>query len=817
MAEHSFLTRQLGAAPELRLPSITIGNSDFPMIRRSGFLFVDKTAKLPLLLKYKKVFVARPRRFGKTTLASMLFELFMHGTEQFEGLAVYDTWPETQCYPVMSISLYGRADPKTFEASLCLSLCGALAAAGLPELKERAQGITDIDAFFSTIGYELSSHRTVWLIDEVGCPLEANLDHRLAFEANAEVLHKFFAHLRQLRNVRYLFVTGILRYQPGRAGLLLPGQDIVNISMNPAFADLLGYTQTELETNFAPYIERAAQLLGLSRVDFLEKLKLKYGGFCFDEDTSAALYCPWSINKFFQQVVTTLGYKPSFDNFWMNSAGAAHALRPFLKARPTDLTFLEQALSAQLPVAVEDFNAPSEFEQLDLTSILVQAGYLGLKQLPAAEANFARECGVYPCGFPNLEVAAPFAAVAVSVPLSDQLGPSNFKQVKDVLWRAWAAQDMAAMVGALNVLLACIDPDEATAWTVGQYRTFMSLCLRTAYLGCAVPTATDISQGRSDIELKADDSLLVIELKRLPADAGGQKACLALAQEAQDQLLGRSYGPSEGEKRHAVVLVLSAQESQIVYWRLLSLEQAEQQEPLRGEGWVEPWPLAVSKAAAASGAAAPLINPILLQAALSLAQQLTARAYRVATLDPTMLARGLQSLAAILHEQKLTFSEEQIEDYLDRYLEQIHKVSLPEQAQTFDADYLERQLVALLTKVCEVAAAADGDLPQDQHPALESKTRPALTPLSIKAILALSQPRAESKDIVTLNEEGFIAGVMAVVADLGKPEVNYSAAEIKSLVQLATNVAQTIKPPKLITVDRAFLVQTLVDLLTISS
>ena len=119
MAEISSFTKQVLAAT--RLPSITLGNSDFPDIRRDGTLFVDKTAKLPWLLDYKKVFFVRPRRFGKTTLVSMLFELFMHGPEMFKGLAVYDTWPEKQCYPVISISLYDFSDPKIFEAQLCKS------------------------------------------------------------------------------------------------------------------------------------------------------------------------------------------------------------------------------------------------------------------------------------------------------------------------------------------------------------------------------------------------------------------------------------------------------------------------------------------------------------------------------------------------------------------------------------------------------------------------------------------------------------------------------------------------------------------------
>ena len=253
MAEISSFTKQVFAAT--RLPSITLGNSDFPDIRRDGTLFVDKTAKLPWLLDYKKVFFARPRRFGKTTLASMLFELFMHGTENFKGLAVYDTWPKKQCYPTILISLYGLDKPEIFEAKLCEKLSKAFKKAGLDELYDRTKSITKLGALFVETQFDLEAHGSVWLIDEWDFPLSANLDNRPAFDANTRVLQELFLNLRDLCNVRFMLVTGIMRYQNTS---LLSGQDINDISMEPDFADLLGYTQTELETNFAPYI-RALQ------------------------------------------------------------------------------------------------------------------------------------------------------------------------------------------------------------------------------------------------------------------------------------------------------------------------------------------------------------------------------------------------------------------------------------------------------------------------------------------------------------------------------------------------------------------------------
>ena len=67
--------------PEQSLQRTTIGLSNFRKARDSGCLFVDKTAKIPQLVQYPKVFFSRPRRMGKTTLIEMLHELFAQGAQ----------------------------------------------------------------------------------------------------------------------------------------------------------------------------------------------------------------------------------------------------------------------------------------------------------------------------------------------------------------------------------------------------------------------------------------------------------------------------------------------------------------------------------------------------------------------------------------------------------------------------------------------------------------------------------------------------------------------------------------------------------------
>ena len=85
------------------LPNIPLGVSDWDSLRDGRYLVVDKTAKLKKLVAYRSVFFARPRRMGKSTLCSMLHELFAHGKESFAGQAIYELGTE-KTYPVIHLS-----------------------------------------------------------------------------------------------------------------------------------------------------------------------------------------------------------------------------------------------------------------------------------------------------------------------------------------------------------------------------------------------------------------------------------------------------------------------------------------------------------------------------------------------------------------------------------------------------------------------------------------------------------------------------------------------------------------------------------------
>ena len=319
----------MSATEQVKLQAITIGNSDFKDVIDSGTLFVDKTAHLAKLAQFKKVFLTRPRRFGKTLMLSTLQELFSHGAKDnhyFDGLAVQSLWSDPNCYPVINLSFFGLSNPKTFEFELCEHLRTACELAGFDDVSSINPNLSKISQLLGRLNIIIAGTKIVVLIDDWDYPLSANLNNFNDYEDSREILRQLFRWLRLLQNVRFTLVTGICSYENTS---FFAGQEVIDISMEPLFADLVGYTEDEVKTYFAPHIKAATKLLDCSEDELLGKLKQKYDGFCFDKNASVSVYCTGSINNFFQQIVLHPDLKPEFFNFRINNANAPKAIRVF--------------------------------------------------------------------------------------------------------------------------------------------------------------------------------------------------------------------------------------------------------------------------------------------------------------------------------------------------------------------------------------------------------------------------------------------------------------------------------------------------------
>ena len=559
------------------LQPITTVLSEFNRFREEGFLLVDKTALINDLIDEGRVFLSRPRRFGKSLLLSTIAELYTNGVKNFEGFAIYDSWQQDR-YPVVDLSFFGLSDPETFESHLCSRLRTAFAMAGFGAAFEIGSQINTIFALTGRLDYLLGQQDIVLLIDECDFPLSSQLYNPVAFEKNKAILNKFYAWLRNHKNLEFLMLTGIARYQDSS---MFSGQTITDISMEPRFADLLGYTQEEVEYYFAEHIKEAASRLKISTDELCHKLAAFYRGFCFDEDGQGRLYCPLSINEFFDQLADPTEQFPKFGYYWMESSNSSPALRTFLDHANLKSDFLDQVQGSGVELTQAEISNANGYRGLNYKALLVQTGYLSIDSIknPAQVYKGWRMCR---CKFPNLEVEQRCVKIfllyltGVSVELWSS---SWFRQTEERLKEAFFQQDMKQVVVALNTFLRAIRADLWSNATEVAYCTFINWCLLSSLSYLAQQKDFNL-KGSSALEFDEGQAHYVIESKLfVPSNVQEQgqgqvqdsEGLRLLADKLQQQVYERGCGSNAqvGAEQHrlGLALVVSAESRQIEYWR----------------------------------------------------------------------------------------------------------------------------------------------------------------------------------------------------------------------------------------------------------
>lgn len=254
--------------------------------------------------------------------------------------------------------------------------------------------------------YKLSSRdgHVIVLIDNYDQPTISNINQE-DFEDIKETINVFFSCLKaNSQYLRFVFITGVSRYVP--PGIFGGGMDnILNVSLDEDYASILGFTEEEIENNFADYIYKGAKDLGVTRNEYLSKIKDYYFGYRFSLESDIRVYNPLSINSFFTQ-----GEGIRFNDYWMKDGSTDLIMKV---ARANDFSILATA------EMVIDFGTVFSYEVYTLIKypttrtilyLMYQKGYLTLK-----EQN--RRGNVY-LDFPNTEVRSSFSREIVTAFLS---------------------------------------------------------------------------------------------------------------------------------------------------------------------------------------------------------------------------------------------------------------------------------------------------------------------------------------------------------------------------------------------------------------
>lgn len=361
-----------------------IGIQDFEDLQRNGYAYVDKTNFVYKLAdEGKYYFLSRPRRFGKSLFLSTLEAYFQGKKELFEGLAIYDLETEWKKYPIFHIDLYtanfrekdslytvlndyltnweDKYGARESEATLALRFKGVIARAA-----------------------EKEGCGVVILIDEYDKPILQTLrDPELQAE-HREQLKAFYSVLKtQDRYIKFAFLTGVTKF--GKVSVFSDLNNLTDISMDHRYISICGMTEKELLTNFKEGINELAEANGDTEEATIAKLKARYDGYHFEENT-VGIYNPFSVLN----TLSRLRYK----DYW------------FETGTPTFLVDLLKMHNYRLPDMTKERVSDDVINSVDSLStnpipVIYQSGYLTIK---GYDERFKK----YLLGFPNKEVEEGF-------------------------------------------------------------------------------------------------------------------------------------------------------------------------------------------------------------------------------------------------------------------------------------------------------------------------------------------------------------------------------------------------------------------------
>ena len=266
------------------MKKLPVGIQTFSEIINEDYLYIDKTGiAYSLIGRFKYAFLSRPRRFGKSLFLDTLHNIFEGNRELFRGLLIEELWNWEVKYPVILISFSGGINSTAdLEADLLYILQSNEKRLGLKcENRVRPQH------FFAELiekAYEKYHQKVVILIDEYDKPILDNIENIPEALLIRNGMRNFYTKIKENdRYLRFAFLTGVSKF--AKVSIFSGLNNLEDISLNPDYGNICGYTQLDLDTTFAPYLEG---------VD-MEKVKGWYNGYNFLGDT---VYNPFDILLF---------------------------------------------------------------------------------------------------------------------------------------------------------------------------------------------------------------------------------------------------------------------------------------------------------------------------------------------------------------------------------------------------------------------------------------------------------------------------------------------------------------------------------------
>ena len=502
-----------------RLP---VGIQSFDVIRKEGYLYVDKTDIIWQLANRNKKYnyLSRPRRFGKSVLVDTLEAYFMGKKELFEGLKIMQLETEWVKRPVIRLDMSrAGAEPETLRSYLNNIFREYEGEYSL--VPDPADSLADRFNAIIVGAYKQTGLQVAILIDEYDSPLQHSwkTPHH---EACTSIYREVFAILKaDDKYEKFVFITGITKFT--QISLFSVLNNLSNISFEPEYAAICGITKEEVLRDFKPEINKLAEYENWTFDEAVAKLTAYYDGYHFSRRNMVDVFNPFSL-------INALA-DSDLKNYWASS-GATSLLPKFVDDMEIRLKDFDH--SALLDTIIETSDVTGGGAEL----FLYQSGYLTIK----GYIN-----GTYLLGIPNFEVRQALNEIVLPTLAmrknNDLQSTQAFLNVHLSLGNLPEAMKclkaLIADVPYSNKKLASMDMEE-------RYRLIMSTIFYA--IGCRVEVEKMIATGRIDMVVENTNFIYVLELKL--SNNGGVDA-------ATEQMKAKQYAePFKADKRKVIALAI---------------------------------------------------------------------------------------------------------------------------------------------------------------------------------------------------------------------------------------------------------------------
>lgn len=457
---------------------LPIGIQTLQKVRDEDCYYIDKTQMaLDLIKDGSHYFLSRPRRFGKSLFLDTLKELFEGNERLFTGLAAHQQWDWSITYPVLRFSFGGG---EYFEPN---------------ELRNNiTEQLNDLDNIFShktthtTLSGRLKSliqhtHRqagqpVVILVDEYDKPILDVLQVPKLAKSNREVLRGFYGTVKDNEaHVKFSFFTGVSKF--AKVSIFSGLNNLTDISLDPLFSSLCGYTDHDIDTVFA------AELEGLDRNEIREW----YNGYSW---LGEGVYNPFDVLQLFR--------RRKFSDYWFET-GTPTFLVNWLIDNKIATPKLDNMLSSS------EMLSSFDIERMDTQALLFQTGYLTIKH----EENLGGQY-YYTLGYPNREVGQSLNRHLLSALVQDKDQQTNNTTQ---LYRLLMVNDFDGLEILFHSFYASIPHQWYTNNDIQSYEGYYASVFYSyfASLGLNLTVEDSTNLGRIDMTLQFNQQIYIFEFK----------------------------------------------------------------------------------------------------------------------------------------------------------------------------------------------------------------------------------------------------------------------------------------------------------------